>query len=192
MADSVANDYLVAAGLGANTDWVLTLPTKAFYTDPFYAVVSPPAPPQARPPFVQMFQAPGASNVRVDATQYDQEEGRGATSALILPWVVNVVSFQSGDDDVSGVLGSALAVPVAPFADAGTMTLDLARGGNETHTITAPDGRVLHGLPAAGFMVYNIINANAAPGKLANYSGAFPYRSTVSCTTPASDTTQCE
>ena len=189
MADSVANDYLVAAGLGANTDWVLTFPTKAFYTDPLYASSSPP---QARAPFVRTFQAPGAANVLVNATQYDQEERHGATSPLTLPWVVNVVGFQSGDEDATAVLGSAFAVPVAPLADAGTMTLDLVHGGNETHALPVPDGRVLHGLPATGFMVYNIINANAAPGKLANYGGTFPYRSTVSCTTPASDTTQCE
>ena len=113
------------------------------------------------------------------------------TSAITLPWVVNVVSFQTGDG-VSGVLGSALTVPVAPFADAGMMSLDLAHGGDETHTITVPDGRVLHGLPASGFMVYNIINANAAPGKLANYGGAFPYRSAVSCTTSVDDSTPCE
>jgi len=185
MADTIANDYLVAAGLGANTEWVLTFPTKPFYTDPFYIGLNPVA------PFADAFHAPGVSNVRVNAIQYDQEEGHGAASALILPWVVNVVSFQSGDEDASSVLGSTLAVPVAPFSDAGTLSLDLAHGGDETHTITVPDGRVLHGLPATGFMVYNIINANAAPGKLANYGGTFPYRSTVSCTT-SNGSTPCD
>jgi hypothetical protein len=186
MADTVANDYLIAAGLGANTDWVLTFPTKPFYTDSYYVAY-----PQGQPPFVERFHAPGVSNVLANVAQYDQEEGHGTTSTLTLPWVVNVMTFQSGDD-VSGVLGSTLTVPVAPFADAGTMSLDLAQGGDEEHTITAPDGRVLHGLPATGFMVYNIINANAAPGKLANYGGTFPYRSTVSCTTSASDSTPCD
>jgi hypothetical protein len=185
-ADTVANDYLIAAGLGANTDWVLTFPTKPFYTDSYYVAY-----PQGQPPFVERFHAPGVSNVLANVAQYDQEEGHGTTSTLTLPWVVNVMTFQSGDD-VSGVLGSTLTVPVAPFADAGTMSLDLAQGGDEEHTITAPDGRVLHGLPATGFMVYNIINANAAPGKLANYGGTFPYRSTVSCTTSASDSTPCD
>jgi hypothetical protein len=28
-------------------------------------------------------------------------------------------------------------------------------------------------------MVYNIINANAAPGRLANYGGAFAHRASV-------------
>ncbi|MGN6518884.1 MAG: hypothetical protein ACTHK2_05620 [Dokdonella sp.] len=186
MADSVSNDYLVAAGLGAHTDWVLTFPTKAFHTDPFYVGDDP------RAPFVEPFHSPGVSNVLANATQYDQEEGHGETSALTLPWVVNVIGFQDASHDVSGVLGSALTVPVAPFSEAGTMTLDLAHGGDESHTLTAPDGRMLHGLPATGFMVYNIINANAAPGKLANYGGVFPYRSSAFCTVPAIDPAFCQ
>jgi hypothetical protein len=163
----------------------MTFPTKAFYTDPSYVVQA------VRAPFMELFHAPGVSNVLANAVQYDQEEGHAATSAITLPWVVNVMTFQSGDD-VSGVLGSTLTVPVAPFADAGTESLDLAHGGEETHMLPVPDGRVLHGLPATGFMVYNIINANASPGELANYGGTFPYRSTVSCTTSVDDSTPCE
>ena len=41
--------------------------------------------------------------------------------------------------------------------------------------------RITRGLPATGFMVYNIINSNAQPGKLANYSGLFPHRASLSC-----------
>jgi hypothetical protein len=37
-------------------------------------------------------------------------------------------------------------------------------------------------------MVYNIINANAQPGTLANYGGAFPHRSTISCAGQGSST----
>jgi len=37
-------------------------------------------------------------------------------------------------------------------------------------------------LPMTGFMVYNIINANAAPGRLANYGGAFAHRPSIACT----------
>ncbi|HEU4663469.1 MAG TPA: hypothetical protein VFS55_05515 [Dokdonella sp.] len=186
MQDTIANDYLVAAGLGANTDWVITFPTKVFYTDPFYLAGG-----AAAQPFTETFRAPGMSNVLADAIQYDQEEGHGATGALTLPYLVNIVSF-SADDRASGVLGSTLVTHVAPFAEAGAMTLDLAHGGDESHALAVPDGRVLHGLPATGFMVYNIINANAAPGKLANYGGTFPYRSTVSCTASSSDATSCE
>jgi len=164
----------------------VTFPTKALYTDPFHVPG-----PTASAPFTELFHAPGVSNVLANAVQYDQEEGHGETAVLTLPWVVNVVSFGTGEG-ASGALGSKLSLPVAPFADAGTMTLDLAHGGDESHVLAAADGSVLHGLPATGFMVYNIINANAAPGKLANYGGAFPYRSAVSCTTSVDDSTPCE
>lgn len=39
----------------------------------------------------------------------------------------------------------------------------------------------LYSLPVTGFMVYNIINANAAPGRLANYGGALPHRASMLC-----------
>ncbi|MEO7756499.1 MAG: hypothetical protein ABIS07_07955, partial [Dokdonella sp.] len=42
MADALYNEYLVSAGLGANTDWVVTFPTKRFYVDKgLYAGTNP-------------------------------------------------------------------------------------------------------------------------------------------------------
>jgi hypothetical protein len=37
-------------------------------------------------------------------------------------------------------------------------------------------------------MGYNVINANANPGLLANYSGMFRHRASRSCTTTGTDT----
>jgi hypothetical protein len=39
----------------------------------------------------------------------------------------------------------------------------------------------LYGLPVTGFMAYNVINTNAQPGLLANYSGVFANRAGVTC-----------
>ena len=39
----------------------------------------------------------------------------------------------------------------------------------------------LNGLPATGYMGYNIINTNAQPGQLANYGGLFRHRASKSC-----------
>ncbi len=39
MADSIYNDYLVSQSLGANTDWIVTFPTKQFYADGLYGSV---------------------------------------------------------------------------------------------------------------------------------------------------------
>ena len=37
----------------------------------------------------------------------------------------------------------------------------------------------MYGLPAIGFMAYNIVNAQAQPGLLANYGGTFSQRATT-------------
>jgi hypothetical protein len=194
MADAIENEYLVAAGLGANTDWVVTFPTKTFYADTFYNPVT------VVPPFHELFHAPGVSNVEVTRALYDQEEGRVAAGAggasLALPYQVNVISFLNAvdvpDHRVSGVFGSTLGSNIPPYGDAGWLKLDLASGDAGGHALRpAANGYVLHGLPVAGFMVYNIINANAAPGKLANYGGSYAHRATVACTRTASDTRDC-
>ena len=43
------------------------------------------------------------------------------------------------------------------------------------------DTVTLMGLPVTGFMAYNVINTNAQPGLLANYSGLFAHRASASC-----------
>lgn len=77
-----------------------------------------------------------------------------------------------------------------PPGDAGWIAVDL-------FPYVLPGGRTLsgqraelYGLPATGFMVYNIINANAAPNRLANYGGAFPHRASVDCSIVGIDGTE--
>jgi hypothetical protein len=108
------------------------------------------------------------------------------------PYAVNVIDF--GDGGISGVFGST-AVPffIAPGgATAGNVKLTLADpaaiqqlpGGTDAdgNTVT------LLGLPVTGFMAYNVINASAQPGLLANYSGVFANRATALC---AGSSTSC-
>ena len=45
----------------------------------------------------------------------------------------------------------------------------------------------ISGVPASGFMAYNIIDAHAQPGRLANYGGAFAHRATFACEGPAGE-----
>lgn len=186
-ADAIYNEYLVAAGLDANTDWVVTFPTKSFYVDTYYN------PTTAVQPFHELFHAPGVSNVQVARTIYDEEEGLTAGSAgrvsFLLPYQVNVLGFLNAvdvpDNRVSDVFGSTLSANIAPYGNAGWLILDLTSGDGGSHALrAAANGDVLHGLPATGFMVYNIINANAAPGKLANYGGSYSHRATVLCSHP--------
>jgi hypothetical protein len=187
-ADAIYNEYLVDAQLGAQTDWVVTFPTKAFYVDPFFVGSE-----GVMAPFVETFGAssPGQSNVHFDMTVYDREEGvlpqvSGVPDVAppALPYQVNVVSFAApgAGGAVSPVLGSHLvSAYLPPFGADGWARIDLASGDGGHRLRPDAKGAVFSGLPVTGFMVYNIINAQAQPGMLANYGGVFPHRSTISC-----------
>ena len=196
MADAIYNEYIIAASLGANTDWVVTFPTKNFYVDSLYG--QPPI-----PPFGTVFAAPGEAPAYIAAGIYDREEGGiaigGPCSGLCpppgsdappnLPYEVNVIPIAASVAPAvaSGVFGSNLdALAIPPYGDDGQIALDLTDAGLTFAALPGgvdPQGNAvsLRGLPVTGFMAYNVINAQAQPGMLANYSGVFHHRSTVAC-----------
>jgi hypothetical protein len=188
MADAIYNDYLVSASLGAATDWVVTFPTKQYYVDSLYGAV-----PKA--PFENAF-ADGTATTEIDGTVSNREGlslefgahcGYDTCSTAGFQYEVNVISAPTATDPPSplfesSVLGSQLFDMILPtLDDAGHAELRLA-SADDTRVlhggIDAQTGHEvwLHGLPVTGFMVYNVVNANASPGILANYSGAFPHR----------------
>ncbi len=189
-ADALYNEYLVNADIGANTDWVVTFPTKRFYVDTYYNGGT------AIDPFVENFSG-GASFVEVGIALFDQEEGFTtqpddfsppiSTRPSSLPYEVNVISFltDTAAGDPSGVFGSFLRANINPYGAAGWLRLDLATGDGGHALRPALNGNVLNGLPATGFEAYNVINANAQPGSLANYSGLFRHRASRLCTSDA-------
>jgi len=191
MADTIYNEYLVDPDFGANTDWVVTFPTKRFYVDDSLYSRAP------ADPFVEAFD--GESNVTVGINLYDREEGhttrQGGFSPPVgtrpssLPFEVNVISFltDTAAGDPSGVFGSFLRPNIPPYGNDGWLALDLFSGdgghilpgGVEDDGVTAV---TMNGLPVTGFSAYNVINANAQPGLLANYGGLFRHRASRSCT----------
>jgi len=199
MADTLYNEYLIDSGLGASTDWIVTFPTKRFYVDRQRYAVNPVSPFQA--PFEK-----GTSDVNVALSPYDREEGAGELLLCaplmpcgpnpVLRYEVNAIRFEhdATEERPSAVLGSKLTLVNmktgsldgdlhTTFGDAGWMKLGLV---SELHALQAgkdSSGAQVNvtGLPVTGFMVYNIINSNAQPGKLANYSGLFPHRSNFHC-----------
>lgn len=208
MADTMYNEYITAASLGAKTDWVVTFPTKRFYVDPAYTD-------GPLVPFEEAFAAPGQSATSVATTTVDREEGFiqqpctptnfgglcGPPIAFLFE--VNVVPFFTGQalspwtvGTPSGVLGSHLTpFAIDAFGDDGHAIIDLtlmSAGGHELPGGVDPTAAPveLFGLPADGFMVYDVINTQAQPGLLANYGGGFAHRTTVSCQGPASFCTQ--
>ena len=191
MSDAIYNTYIVSTDLGAATDWIVTFPTKRFYVDSLYGAVP-------FPPFVEAFHAPGESNVVVVPSIFDREEAttqvQGDFSPPIssqpnsLPFEVNVISFLSdtGAGDPSGVLGSLLRPNIVPFAQYGWLKLDLTSGDGGAHQLpggVTPTGAAVtfNGLPVTGYEAFNVINANANPGLLANYGGLFRHRASRSC-----------
>jgi len=68
MADSIEGEYLVDAALGANTDWIVSFPTKSFYVDKLLYPSNPTA------PFEQPFLEPGTSDVFFPETVCDREQ----------------------------------------------------------------------------------------------------------------------
>ena len=185
MAESLLNEYLVDPGLGAQTDWVVTFPTREMHVDSYFTGGEP------IPPFPRT-QVAASASVEVMLNLYDQEEGGGpmaiddfgvpiASNSPVLPYQVNVLSFRTDTDPdaASSVLGSTLVTSIPPYGVAGWSVMDLASGDGGHALPPATDRTILHGLPVTGFMVYNIINSNAAPGRLANYGGAFAHRARV-------------
>ncbi len=193
-ANAIYNEYFTSADFGAATDWIVTFPTKRFYVDgKAYGFTT------VKQPFHELFHAPGVSNVEVGISLFDQEEGfttqpddfspPSATAPSSLPYEVNVISFLAGSDAnagvTSGVFGSKLVSNIPPYGDRGWLQLDLASGDGGHALVPAANGSVLNGLPVTGYEAYNIINANANPGALANYGGLFRHRASRLCTATA-------
>lgn len=197
-ADNIFNEYLSGGVFAAQTDWVVTFPTKRFYVDSgTYGMAA------AIPPFAELFSETndGQSNVVIDINIFDQEEGAPDVSVgddfspvppgappSSLSYEVNVISFMDPADIAdpadftSGVFGSELVRNIAPYGDSGWLWLGLADGDGGHALRPSLEGGVVHGLPVTGFEAFNVINSNAAPGVLANYGAVFRHRASRTCT----------
>jgi hypothetical protein len=196
-ADAININYVSDASVGATTDWVITFPTRPFYTD--QAVVGT----TAIKPFTSIYPGAGgnesAAGMFVPYSLRDRDGRRvGVTAATVenidLRFNTQVLAVVPSINAVSLAgrpLGSSLGVRLQPVAsgtrrDGGWMTLDLLRyqdGANTANRSLRPaeDGTVMLGLPVVGFAAVNYVNAAAGPGVLANYSMANPQRRTQDC-----------
>jgi hypothetical protein len=184
MSEAVFNEYLFDPALGANTDWVVTFPTRHAYVDKaLYPSLS-------TEPFSTIYPMEGG------VAPYDREglqeypvrcpmEPCIWNLAVALTHEVNVIGFGVYEQPfTSPVFGSFLFTPHGSFSN-GWMQIAWA----EAEHAFLPGGTrpgqsgstTLLGLPVSGFMAYNIINSQAAPGRLANYGGTFRHRSRFAC-----------
>ncbi|MBL8299277.1 MAG: hypothetical protein JNN30_13140 [Rhodanobacteraceae bacterium] len=196
-ADAVNVSYVNDASIGGTTDWVVTFPTRRYYTDSAIVGSTP------IKPFTSVYPGAGGSeNTAAMPVSYSlrDRDGRsvlvagGLTPVVDLRFTTQVITVAPSVNIVSQVgrpLGSVLGARLAPVSgtarrDGGWMSLDFLRyqdGATAANRSMRPaeDGTVMLGLPAIGFAAVNYVNAAAGPGVLANYSMANPQRRTQDC-----------
>ncbi len=199
MADTIYGDWDISAPGGANTDWVMTFPTKRFYVDPLINMTG-----VALPPFETLFGDPSAarSDAHIDYTTYGRD-GVAASYGPIgftptptqvyagpLPYSTQVATFTPVTSTAvtsSNVLGSNIVVPFPATNSwnsgvvAGSAVVGLNAATQSHQLRPTADGIIVQGLPVIGFSAVNYIDANITPGVLSNYNGTYPLRSSLSC-----------
>jgi len=215
MADALYGEWDNSPSEGAQTDWVVTMPTKRFYTDSGDSDVADPRLTNALPPFTYLFGEKSAGNATAfsaahfNAALFDRDGQDVASVPAPCPWEcppsapfafgynTQVVTFAPSPGAASGALGSNLLTLTGPAqlpTGVGTASFDLV--GAEAHELR-PDahGTVLRGLPVIGFAAVDYINGNVTPGILSNYSGTYPLRARLDCavlfTTPPGAASPC-
>ena len=179
MKQNLSNDYAYGAGLNAQTDWVVTFPTKRNYVNQTPAVA----------PFTEEWDpATSAACEPITLTVWDREERenvidedqispRPPVAGISLCHETNVLSI--GDSNIIGgehVRNQLNSVPFQTgwmrlsFADAGNVLTPLAGGAS-----AAP----LLGLPAIGFAAVQIQNGDVG-GLLSNYAASYVHKATTS------------
>ncbi len=205
MAETMHNEFWTANSIAASSEWVVTFPTKRFYTDPYYVNQ------QAKMPFARTFGSadfePATSCDRVSEGAYDREAYQKAYLEPTLPpggwgyWLCHatqIVAFSQGAKSSSRILGSRLTEPfLNPTAhtqapqdffdylpgDAGWARISFVRAGLEDRVaLKATNGNTFLGLPVTGFLATQLINGSAGgAGVLANYTAQYRHKYSVRC-----------
>ena len=218
MHDEIYNEFNTQASLGADSEWVVTFPTKRLHLETTSAV---PALAARRRPFANdtddspegtavgnisdtaLFDPNGYCEP-ITVAYFDREEGpeaplpvvdfspqpENAPTTLSLCYEANVVTFNQTAEVTAGasaVLGAGrtarnINLTTASGADVTAGWIAMGLGNLNNFLLDGLPAQVtprnqLFGLPVTGFWVANFVNANAAPGVLANYSLLSKHRS---------------
>jgi len=202
MTDKLLGDVAREAGIGSNTEWVVTAPTKRFHTDGARALTQ-------LAPFTHLFNTnhAQASCAGFGAALHDRS-GRPITlnydpvanppanqqPPAALCHAVDVLSFAptAAETPVLGSkFGKTFGTP-SPATEAGAF--ELTRGLTGEARSYLPAGTIgpgLVGLPVVGFEAVKYVNGNISPGVLANYTVARPLNATAGCTNSAGAASAC-
>lgn len=189
---SISNDYAVGAGLNAQTDWVVTFPTKRHYVNGTPGVTVPGGVQYlAQPPFTTGWNSAISEACEpVTINYWNREELPGFVESddfspqpeaegVALCYEANIIGF--GNSSIaSNLLGGA-----------GFVRRDVDLKSHETGwarigLLASPTSNVITGstvsalgLPVVGFAMTAIQNGDVG-GLLSNYAGAWVHKSTVS------------
>jgi hypothetical protein len=191
MADAVYNEYWSGGGTGANSEWVVTFPTKRFYVDPNLALGG------VSEPFDVLFTSTlgGTSCAPIAVNAYDREEGSLGTSIGFSPappggnslcYEAQVVTFNQPTvvpGVATAVLGSKLGTNIPTPSNNGWALIDLA-GASTAHVLpasaTTGSANTFTGLPVTGFWVAQFVN-NDIGGVLSNYTSLYRHKLHRTC-----------
>ncbi|MEO8740806.1 MAG: hypothetical protein ABI537_14035 [Casimicrobiaceae bacterium] len=195
MVNDIYNEYVLDPGTRSATDWVVTMPTKAFYYNSAFNVTKL---------FQRNFRLNGACD-DVGLTVYNREEQSvlgsfsppPPTLTNSLCWEANVLTFNNSN---GGVLQSQVVLNIGVNFPNGWADLNLNGGvsspvhqliGGATTVISTATGTAstqinatYNGLPAIGFAAQYFNNGtltnSGGQGVQAFYTGSFPHRYTRS------------
>lgn len=183
----VINEFVLDTATLSQTDWVVTMPTKRYYT-PVATVTGT----HTNAPFTQNFKGGTGACETITVTVYDREEQTSTTPTGFSPpapgaagtslcWETTVLTFNAGAGATSSaLLGSKNFVNLNTTYQNGWVNMAFAQ------TVTSPagvaggniPGAAVHtyiGLPTVGFMVQDFVNGNVG-GVLSNYGGNFNHK----------------
>jgi hypothetical protein len=192
MANQVVNWYVLDTVTNSGTDWIVTMPTKPFYTDPSASGGAAP-----RAPFESAFGTAGAADffgnypiadcsVGFNRTIPFDREGHASGTACTLPppptramlnWVANVVTFNG-----SNLFGSPIGQSYpTPFVNGWAKLVPFQYSSGQVHKLTSTDSpsQTYYGLPMIGFMANNYMNRTLLVGGqpvLSNYSATSSHK----------------
>lgn len=192
ITDRIQNEFNVSPGLAAQSEWVLSFPTRRYYVDRRYTATP-------LPPFDSEWELRNSVilNATVwnrDARPYSFPEFAFAGAVIVSDTVravgrdANVLAFSPTSNAIpTSLLGTSATTAIRTAgSEAGWATLGFGLGRQFNDPSLRPAiaphaGLTLYGIPAIGFGVNAIVNGNVADGVLANYGSVLRHARTVRC-----------
>ncbi len=210
MADRIYNEYVMSASSAAASDWVVTMPTKAFYVDTNNIGEGVPA----IPPFTRVYNGSPSATPRYSWVGFSRSvfsrEGVMSTSSsgcglfcppgfvpITFARSVNVAPIRDTVVSESSVLGSRLVSSIArdfgegTWKDTGTMRFNLDPPQEHHSMLASTEGKVLRGLPVIGFWASNRVTNRFADTTLAPYAATVRHATSATCM-KATDGSPCD